>query len=259
MKLFKKTISLFVLAMFCLTFFLNTSITASADEAATVWYIKYIDGTGEWRFQKGTWEHGGYHRELYYMHQEIKDGDTIVVEGPAGINLTVDVHLGNLTVATTGISIITAKGYDEVHVLNGSSAAINGDVKTAYVYDDCAVNFNNNVGTLNMLTDRNHYLTSDVNVLGTVDHLHGEGMAYVLYDLYSIKANSLTITDGVPKAAEGTFSTTPPATTPSTPSNNNNNSDEYDEVPKTGDSLFLPLLLTAVVAVCMFGAYKLRK
>ncbi len=258
MKLFKKTITLFVVAVMSLMFFFDSSIAASAEEAPTVWYIKYVDSISEWRFQKGTWADDGYHRELYYMHQDIKDGDTIVIEGTQGIDLTVKVRLGNLTVATTGISIVTAKGYDNVYVLNNASVAINGDVTNADVYDNCTVNFNNNVGTLRMLSERNYYLSSDVNVLGTVGHLHGEGTAYVLYDLYSIQANSLTIVDGVPNAPAGTYSTTPPATTATPPTTNNNNSNEYDEVPKTGDTLFNPLWLVVVAAVCMFGAYKLK-
>ena len=46
--------------------------------------------------------------------------------------------------------VITAKGYDNVYVLDGTTAAINGDVSHAYVYGGARVNFNNNVDTLEM-------------------------------------------------------------------------------------------------------------
>lgn len=263
MKLFKKTFSLLAVVALCLGFFFSNSVTASAAEPVT-WYLKYVNANNEWRFQKGSWEENGFHRELYYMYQEIKDGDTVVIDSTQGIELNVNVHLKNLTVANANIAIVTAQGYDEVYILNNTVAAINGDIKEAYVYDNCSVNFNNNVGSLRMLSDRNEFSNSSVNALGTVDYLYGKGKNYVAYEFYSFQANTLKIVDGIPYTQEGTFSTTPPATTttPSTPAtnNNSNNANDYDDVPKTGDNgLMNPLWLVAIAAICAFGAYKLNK
>lgn len=260
MKLFKKTFSLLAVAALCLGFFFSNSLTASAAEPTT-WYVKYLNSVSEWRAQEGTWSDTVSHVGLSYATDRLKDGDTLIIDGAQGIELNLNVHLKNLTVSQTNIAVITAKGYDEVYILNDTVAAINGDIKDAYVYDNCKVNFNNNIGTLRMMSDRNEFSNSDVNALGTVDYLYGKGKNYVAYELYSFQANTLKIVGGIPYTQEGTFSTTPPATKPSTPANNNsNNSNDYDDVPKTGDNGFMnPLWLVAIAAICAFGAYKLSK
>lgn len=258
MKLFKKSFSLLAVAALCLGFFFSNAVTVSAAEPVT-YYVKYVDSLSAWRVQEGTWSDSAFHSGLEHVTYNIKDGDTIVIDGTQGINLNVDVQLKNLTLVGTNIALVTAKSFEDVYVLSNTTAAINGDVKNAYVFDDCKVNFNNNVVNLNLASTKGALSTSDVNVLGTVDYLHSEGPNYSSYTFYSFQANSLKIIAGVPYADEGKFSRTAPATTPSTSTNTNTNKD-YDDVPKTGDDGFMnPFLLVAIAAVCAFGAYKLNK
>lgn len=260
MKRFKKTIALFAAALCCIIPFWNASFTVNA-EGATTYYLKYVDASGEWRFQKGTWEENGYHRELYYMHQEIKDGDLIVIDGYHSLNLTVNVRLNNLTVVHGSDIVVTANGIDNVFVINGSICSINGDVTNADVYANSIANFNNNVGTLRVLEEKDNILHATVAVVGTVNHLYAGGKDYKHYEFYNFEANSLRITDGALKTEASKYSTTPSATTPSTtPAGSTGGaSDEYDDVPKTADARFNPLWLVGMAAICMVGAYKLRE
>ena len=251
MKVFKKTITLFVAAILCLTAFFGTPALASAEEGPVVYYIKYVAGISEWRFQKGTWEDSGYHRELYYVYQDIKDGDVVVIDGAYDINFSVNVRLSNLTLVGTDTAVVTAKGYDYVYAINNATAAINGDVDKADVYAASVVNFNDNVGFLRVLSENDNTLRADVSVVGTLDHLYGGGKDYKHFELYSFQKNSLRIVDGTVKTDPSKFSTTAPAT----PSSGK----EYDDVPKTGDARFNPLWLVGLAVVCMFGAYKLKE
>lgn len=259
MKLFKKAFSLFAVAAICLMCFFNTSISANAAEPTT-YYLKYVSANNEWRYQVGEWKSDGFHRELYYMKQAIKDGDIIVIDSTVNLTLEVDVRLSNLTVVSANTAVVYAKGYDNVYVLSGSRCAINGDVTNADVYGNAVVNFNNNVGFLRILDEKGTNLQATVNCLGTVDHLYGGSLTTMVYENYSYEKDSLRIVDGVNKTDVTKFTSTPPTTTTTAtpPTTNNNNSNEYDEVPKTGDTLFNPLWLVVVAAVCMFGAYKLK-
>ena len=255
MKLFKKTISIFVMAVLCFMCFFNTSITADAAEPTT-YYLKYVSANSDWRYQVGEWKADGYHRELYYMQQEIKDGDIIVVDSTVNLTLELNVRLSNLTIVSANTAVVYAKGYDNVYVLSGSRCAINGDVTNADVYGNAVVNFNNNVGFLRILDENGTNLQATVNCLGTVDHLYGGSPTQMVYENYSYAKDSLRIVDGVNKTDVTKFTSTPPATTttpstPSTPSNNNNNSNEYDEVPKTGDSLVLNCCSSCVHVWCL--------
>ncbi len=259
MKRFKKTIALLAAALCCIIPFWNTSLTANA-EGATTYYLKYVDASGEWRFQKGTWEENGYHRELYYMQQDIKDGDLIVIDGYQPLNLTVDVRLNNLTVVHGSDIVVTAKSIDNVFVINGSTCSVNGNVTNADVYANSVANFNNNVGTLRVLEEKENILHATVAVVGTVDKLYAGGKDYKHYEFYNFEANSLRIVDGALKTDVSKYSPTPSANTPSAPSGNTGGGNaEYDDVPKTGDARFNPLWLIGMAAVCMVGAYKLRE
>lgn len=262
MKHIKKTIIIFTMALFCLVPFFATSMTARAEESVT-YYLRYVEANGEWRFQTGAWADDGFHRELYYMHQAIKDGDKIVIQDATHtIDLTVNVRLSNLTVATCPLAVVTANGIDEVYIINDGVAAINSDVTYAEVYDSSRCNFNQNVGTLKVLS-QNDFLTSSINVLGTVDHLYGAGKVYKHFEYYNFEAGSLVIEKGIIKTDKSKYSDVPPAATPApAPSTNTGSgasSGEYDDVPKTGDIRFNPLWLVMIAGVCLAGAYRLKK
>ncbi len=261
MKSFKRTTALFAAALLCLVFFFNLSLTAKAEGPVT-YSLRYVDSINQWRYQTGTWQDSGFYRELYYMEQDIKDGDIIVIDGTKPLDLTLNVRLSNLTIVNSTDTVVTAKSFDEVFVLNSSVCAINGDVTKASVYANSVTNFNNNVGELNLLEAKQDLLRATVAVVGTVNHVYAAGQHYKHFEFYNFEANSLLIQNGTLKTDASKYSTTPsaatPAPAPSTPAAPGT-SGEYDDVPKTADVRFNPLWLVGIAAVCMAGAYKLKE
>jgi len=278
MKKLKKLIVLFTAALFCLLPIISQPLTAQAS-TPTTYYLKYIDEKNEWRFLKNVtaWDETGYHRELYYMHQDIKDGDIIVIDSNKDINLTVYAKLSNLTILNSTMAIVTANGYDEVYIANGSTAAINGDVGSGSVLMNSIANFNNNVqnlyvegtGSVNVLGNLKNLLVYDpvdpeakINCSGTVDYVKAYDDDYVYYEYYNFATGSLAIERGNMNTDASKYSTTAPAgaATPSAPAAGTGSSaGEYDDVPKTGDFSVSPVWFLAIAAVCMLGYFKLER
>uniref|UniRef100_UPI0040562EB2 hypothetical protein n=1 Tax=Acetatifactor sp. TaxID=1872090 RepID=UPI0040562EB2 len=265
MKTLKKITALLLAAAICALLPNATVLTASAEEPVT-YYVKHVDGQG-WRFQIGSWADNGYHRELYYMYQDIKDGDLLVVDGSNIDNpIEVSVRLSNLTYAQNTSAVVYAKSIDNCYVLRDNFSAVNGDVTNAYIYDTTACTFNNNVGTLNILNDPGRIdslLHANVTVGGTVNHLIGNDGNTVHYDLYNFAAGKLVITQGDVKTDPAYFSTTASSTAaPSVPAQtvpaDTASDDEYDDVPQTGDSS-LWICLLGISAICFAGSYQLKK
>ena len=273
MKKLKKIIALFTAALFCILPLLSQPLTAQAS-TPTAYYLKTIGS--EWRFINGTsWDDTAVNRELYYMYQTIKDGDIIIVDGTNKLELNLDVTLSNLTIFHTPIAVVTAKGYDEVYVCNGSSAAINGDVKTATVFNGGAVNFNNNIQTLRVEE------SSSVNILGNVNDLTvyapydptayivcngvaGHVKAYDDYrayqEGYNFEKDSLRIENGSLMTVDSKYSKTAPATS-TTPAASTSKpaAGELDDVPKTSDFSVNPVWFLGLAVVCMLGYRRLER
>jgi len=248
---------------------MNT-IEASAEEPTT-FAVKFVEEKDEWRFMSGTstFDDGAYHRELYYLYEQIKDGDIVVVyndsDNADDLNLG-STRLSNLTVAsTTDFTVIYSGKVDLFFALEGTASAINAPyIDTANVYDEVVCNFNGNIGTLNFYLDGE--IESTIGCSGTVAHLYGyspsEERTY--YDYYDFKKDTLAIYNGGFQTPNGAFSYTPTAATPapatpapSAPGSASTGSD-YDDVPKTGESsAAMWLLFTA--ALCAGGSYVLGK
>ncbi len=266
MKKLKKLVVLFTAALFCLLPVLSQPLTVHASEPVT-YYVKYVDSAKDWRFQIGTsWDDAGFHRELYYMQINIKDGDIIVVDGAENLNLSVSVSLSNLTILKCPLAVIAANSIDEAHIVNGVTTSITGDVKNAYVYETSVANFNNNVGNLYIYdpTDPD----ARVACLGTVDYVKAYDDDYVWYEYYNFAAGSLMIDHGNMNTDPSQYSTTAPAaaTTPAAPTTTTTtttattpSAGELDDVPKTGDFAVSPLWFLGIAVVCMLGHYKLEK
>lgn len=267
MKKLKKIFTLLVAAAVLVLMPGVNTLTASAEEPVT-YYIKYLSDDNQWRFQTGsTWSDTVQHRELYYAYQDIKDGDSVIIEGAnPGFIFEVSVRLSNVTFLHGSAAVVTAKAIDECYVLRDSVAAINGDVTNAYVYDNARCTFNNNVGTLQVLNDpaRNDtLLRGTVSVGGTVNHLIGKDNDKIHYELYNFAAGKLSITDGDVKTDAAYYSTSASAGTTQTTntsqtSTSQSSSDEYDDVPKTGESSLVFWLL-GLSAICFAGRYALKK
>ena len=274
MKKLKKLIVLFTVALFCLLPIISQPLTAQAS-TPTTYYLKHIDGYG-WRFLQDVtkWDETAFHRELYYMHLDIKDGDIIIIDADNPIELKVDVKLSNLTVLNSTLAVVTAKGYDEVHIANNASAAINGDVKSGNVYTNAVVNFNNNVQDLYVDGTSTVYVVGNITNLkvydpvdpkaqincgGTVNYVKTYSDNRTFYECYNFAAGSLAIVNGSNATDASKYSTTAPVVvTPPAPSTGSA-ADEYDDVPKTGDFSVSPLWFLAIAAVCMLGYFKLER
>lgn len=257
MKKRKTIVSLLAMAAAVMLVF-QSSIVASA---ANNTYILRYDGK-DWNYKEGaSWnDNSDDAKNLYYLEQIIKDGDLVVVEGP-GTALSLNVHLSNLTFINGAQAIVTANGIDNVYILAGCSGAVNGDITNAYVYGDGAVTFNNNISNLEIIGET--VLNADVNVDGgTVGHLVGRDNDGVYYDYYAFAKGKLLIEDGNVKTDEEFYSKTPVAVQSAPQSAQSTagqtNSSEYDDVPKTGDSMACWWLL-GTAAVCLVGKYALKR
>lgn len=266
MKKAKKIITLFAAALLCVLPILSTPITAKAVEPTT-YSVKYDSGSGDWRYMVGNWNDENTSREIYYLKQDIVDGDYIIIAGANGYTLELDARLGNLTVLSTDAApIITVKGIDNLYVLNNSSCVINGDVTNAYIYDQSFCNFNSNVSYLEIIGTSD--ITATAAAGGTVGHVKGYDNNKVYYDFYNFNKGTLYIENGSVRTDEKEYSKTPAAgtTTATTPASSttsagttaSSNSSEYDDVPKTGESNAVVWLM-AIAFLCSVGSYQLKK
>ena len=268
MKKMKKVFA--VILSLCMMFTASclTKLTVEA-EGATTYTLKVVND--EWRFQPNyPWDDTVQHRELYYMYQNFKDGDKVVVIDSSDKKLEVelDKNISNLTIQRASQVIINAPYVEESYILGGSFAAINADVNKAYVYDNAIVNFNKNVQYLEVLTDReNTALAANIGVVGQVAHAYAHEKDHVVFDIYDVKAGKFSIVDGGFNIAEGNYTKTPSAsavvTTPTqtvatTPAAPSASADELDDVPKTGD-ITSNYWMLVLAAVCMAGGLYLRK
>lgn len=263
MRKFKKFVSLVAAAALLVLLPATSKLTVSAEEPRT-YYLKYVESESEWRYQDGTpWDDTKQHRELYYMHQGIKDGDLLVVEGGGDpLRLEVNVQLSNLTLNKCQNVVVTANGIDECYVLGDALSAVNGDVKHAYIYANSATTFNNNVDTIDIQDTGSIRCT--VTAGGTVSHLIGKNDSGTVYEGYNFATGTLNIQSGVLKTDASNYSTSASSTQNTTQSSQptqsapSGSSDEYDDVPKTGESTVVIWLFAASV-LCFGSAYLLKK
>ena len=277
MKKVTKTAAVLVLAAMLALLPNANAFTAKAAEPVS-YAVKFIPDKGEWRMQANTnlFEDDKESREIYYLRQDIQEGDIVVVYNDTDTSVILDLgntHLSNLTlVQNTQSCVIKSGGATECYVLGGSISSIGGDMTNAYVYGTTICTFVGNVGTLTMYSDGDQ-LTSSVSIGGTTEHLYARPgdltLPYSFYDLYRFSAGTLYVKEGILQTASWAYltaeqyaaqtaepqdsnstqtvapqdnnSTQPPAATPKA-------SDGYDEVPKTGqNSLYVWFLCAAVL------------
>ncbi len=293
MKKFRKCISLIAAAALLALLPNANALQASAAPAKTI-YIRYDTDLHEWRMQIESWEEGDAGLELYYLNngsnsQKALDGDTLVVlpntpetdeEGKkpkqqtGNVDIKVNARLGNLTVNHTNV-VIAATSIDECHVQGGSVAAISGNVTNAYVYDDAACTFNNNVTNLRLIATVENTVDTNVSVVGTVAYASTANGGGILKEYYNFAAGSFYFdTYSGLMTDPNLYSTTGngPAAAPQTPAQtaapsqsqttSSSSSGEYDDVPKTGESNLMIWLfagMTILSAMCAGGCFVVRK
>ncbi len=254
MKTMKKVLAVMLSLCMMFTAFCFTKVDAEAAESVT-YTLRVVNG--EWRMQPNyPWVEGGFHRELYYMHLDLKDGDKLVVEDDSmALNLTLERRLSNITIAKSVDTVIYTPGVDNVYMMAGTVAAINGDVTNAYVYDNVKVNFNNNVDYLEITN--NYPLNANVRVLGTVNHYVAQEPNKVWHDYYSFASGTFYMQDGVLRTDAANYSKTPAVVATSAPASvtqpSTSAGDELDDVPKTGDTATYYWMFGLAVACLVMG------
>lgn len=266
-----------------------SSLKVSA--ASPITYFVFLDGD-KWYYQIGTSEYNPddkqYEAELITTKSDVthpQDGDIIVVgsvnQSGGAVGYTLDlgsIRLSNVTVTHNTSIVVKAATIDKCYVLSDSTAAINGDVTDAYVYDRSHVNFNNNVTNLYISSDTKDD-APEINVMGTVAYatytLPGEPQfqyynfikgAFEFNDSGKIKSNvnyyqsegngPVSAAPAQPSVSEQ--QTAAPSQTPAS-SDSNASSGEYDDVPKTGESVPLYVWFLGAAAICYAGKKMLAK
>ena len=276
MKHFKKIALLLMAAVFLTVLPSGNALKVSAAEPTK--HLIVFDGTNWTCYVGGSNVDDAKpaeHWETYYLQQNFKDGDILVIQGDAPYEQRLDLDLSghrisNLTVSqgSDGI-IVKADSIDECHLLGNSTSSITGVIANAYVYDAAVATFCSDVDTLHVV-GTGVEVHATIGSQGTVNHVIAKDDAWVRYEYYSVAKGKLEIESGSWRTAEGYYSTTPSTATPNTnnttnasnapaASNASAGSDAYDKVPKTGENNSIALLLAGIAAVCFAGRTALKK
>ncbi len=254
----KKLFSLFAAALFAVMSLNLSTLTVSAEEPVT-YYVKYNPEIEDWWYQIGsTWDNYLNGMNMYFMREALKDGDHVIVEGTSGEQeLHLDANLGSLTVMANADCSVFVNSIQDCYILSGGYANIHSNVTNGYLYDFSICNFHMDCTNLDIsYTD---LPTIAVAVVGKCDSfkVHSADNSTVKYQLYNFASN-LFFKDCVIQNDPSEYSTTPTASsapaTPAAPSA----SDEYDDVPKTGESNAY-LLAFGIAALCFAGSFALKK
>jgi len=270
---FKKLLAVTVSAVMLALLPNANALTVSAEEPAT--FIFTYDGSGNddgWWYQQGSeWDDEAGSTSIHFLHGDIKDGDIVVVRNAAPSLLTINVHLSNLTIHNDPGNLIMVSvtgGIDNCYILNDAQASVSGDVLNAYVYGAAVANFHNNVTNLHTYND-NPDAGANIGVNGTVAYFDSKDENYgITPSGTNFAANTFSLENGtlltdpsqytqdisggpVSGTVSGTASNTQaaPQSTPKPSA-----SDEYDAVPKTGESspaMWLSLLAVSCLSISL--------
>lgn len=260
MKKHSRIVAIITAFVLCIAPLFGSALTTNAAGPIT-YYLKYDTVADEWKYQIGsTWEDNEAEGDLQDLINSIKDGDSLAINGDAGLILDLNVNLVNLSIVRSDQAVIGAKSIDEVYVLGNSTCAVNGYIKEAYVYDTCTVNFNNNIGKLELKSVENVNLSATIAVVGTVDHLKASGSEFTHFEFYNFEKGSLLIEEGELQTVSTKYSETPKPAVPAAPATPSAPAaGEYDDVPKTGDFGVNPLWFLGLAVICLAGHYSLKR
>ena len=260
MKKHSRIVAMITAFVLCIAPLFSAALTVNAAEPVT-YYLQYDAAADEWKYQVGnTWENNAAKGHLQDLVSSIKDGDSLAIDGDAGLILDLNVSLENLSIVRSNQAVVGAKSFDEVYVLGNSTCAINGYIKEAYVYDACTVNFNNDIGKLELMSVENVNLSATIAVVGAVDYLKASGSEFTHFEFYNFEKGSLFIEEGHLKTVSTKYSETPKPATPAAPATPSAPAaGEYDDVPKTGDFSISPLWFLGLAVICLAGHYSLKR
>lgn len=251
----------------------SNALTVKADGPET-YSVAYVAYNQEWRYQPGSvFDAPKGHGPLDELLLKLKDGDSVVVymcDNPLKELDLGSVKLESLTIHQGVTAVVRTGGIKDCYVLAGAFTAVNGDVTTAHIYDVTTCTFNNNVLDMYLYLSRDP--KSNISCNGTVGYFNASyadnGDYFAAF--YDIQAKQTIFEDGHFNVPDWAYGPGPSeaytkakaeasAGTAQKPSTDNKKpSDEYDKVPKTGDSnpVFWMLLASAV---CLGGSFLLRK
>lgn len=261
MKKFTKVVSLLAASALLVLLPNANALTASADTPNT-FTIFYVEEEGEWCYlDNSSKDEDDYEDDIEDFYDEVQNGDNVVIFGYEGQKETFEIpaYLNSLTVMSCGSSylIIYTNGVSEVQAGNDAFFSVTGDVQNAYVHNDAKVTFHGHVNMLTIETDDR----ADVSCISTVAHALCINGGNVEFDIYNVAADKLRVDNAELETEEQYYSTTPvaPAATPAPQTSNSTTaSNDYDDVPKTGDSYIVYVLLAAA-AICFAGSRAFKK
>lgn len=281
-KSFRNIIAMMATAVMLFLLSEGNCLKVAAEEPVT-YVVKYLADQKEWCYQenRSVFDDTVTSWQVYQLREVLKAGDTVVVYNDTTADVTLDLgstRFTNLTVSTSAFTVINTGGVQDCYILSNSSCSVNGNITNAHVYDNSLVNFGNNIQELRIHC--NDKITSSVGCGGTVRHLYApsDTLPRTFYDLYDFQAGSLIIDqDGDLNTPDWQYSREPssqpveqptpqpevqqpetqqPAAQP-TPAAPADSDDEYDAVPKTGESNSAFWLICGGV-LCMFGSMAIR-
>jgi len=279
MKRFKKIVSILAAAAILAV---TPGASAMKVEASTptTFYVKYDTDMGQWRMQIHEWKDDAQSRELYYLNNgddRVKDGDIVVVldneeDETGNEHIQIDAHLSNLTINRAHAIVAVNGGIDDCFVLVDGYAAITGNVSNAYVYDNATCTFHSNVTNLRLIATQSNEVETNVTVNGTVAYASTANNGGLIDEYYNFAAGtfhydyaSALMTDPANYSTSGGGPATTAPAAPSAPATSTppaqgsaSSSNEYDAVPKTGESNAV-VWLFAISAACLAGSAMMRR
>ena len=135
-----------VLAAVSVLVLLPAGNSIQAKAAAKNYAVKYC--TDEWRYMEGsTFDDDKASREVYYLQQDIKDGDSVAVyntdSSASDLNLGT-AKLDTLTVCNTALSIIYTGGITNCQILENSTCSVNGNGTSPFEWKNMIFIFQKN-------------------------------------------------------------------------------------------------------------------
>ncbi len=283
MKRIKKIVSLLAAAA-VLAIAPGTNVMKAEAATPTTFYVKYDDDKNEWRMQVNEWKDDYEGRELYYLNdgdEKVKDGDIVIVldnedDETGSKEIHINAHLSNLTINRAHAVVAVGGGIDECYVFGDSYAAVTGNITNAYVYDNASCTFNSNVTNLHLISTQSNEVEANVTVGGTVTYASLANEGGVFKEYYNFLAGTFhhDYASGLMTATYH-YSNDPnvnaysapevPASSVPTPAGSSTSSqgstassNEYDDVPKTGESNAV-VWLFAISAACFAGSAMMRR
>lgn len=195
----KKTISIVLALLAVFSSFISPAVFAAEPHT---YIVRYVPEKREWRSQKlSSWDNSEENYNMDYLWGNLQDGDTLTISGdensPTFGDLKIVKKLAKLTLyaVRSGIIVYSESAINEVYVLKGTSATLNGQYDTIYVYDDSSCEINNDVSKLQISGET--CMKMNVTAHGMVGYCQIDDRGNVIYTVFNAEPDTLKVVDGV--------------------------------------------------------------